>query len=52
MLKNIIFDLDGTLLPQNIDEFIEKYFYTLTKKISLGYDSDNLLKIKIGTDAM
>ena len=54
MLKNIIFDLDGTLLPQNIDEFIEKYFYTLTKKIvSLGYDSDKFIKgIKIGTDAM
>lgn len=54
MLKNIIFDLDGTLLPQDQNEFIKNYFYSLTKKlVLLGYDSEKFIKgIQIGTNAM
>lgn len=54
MLKNIIFDLDGTLLPQDLNEFLNNYFYRLTKKlVSKGYDSKKFIKgIQMGTDAM
>ncbi|MDY0063630.1 MAG: HAD family hydrolase [Bacilli bacterium] len=36
-IKMILFDLDGTLLPMDQDEFIAAYFYKLGKKFS---DSD------------
>lgn len=32
MLKAVIFDLDGTLLPMNEDEFTKGYFSLLCKK--------------------
>lgn len=32
-MKNILFDLDGTLLPIDTDVFISEYFKLLTKKI-------------------
>lgn len=31
--KVILFDLDGTLLPQDQDEFVKAYFYTLVQKL-------------------
>lgn len=54
MLKNIIFDLDGTLLPQDQNEFIQNYFYALTKKIVReGFDAKTFIKgIHLGTEAM
>lgn len=47
--KIILFDLDGTLLPQDQDEFVKAYFGVLARKIvSLGFpcsseDDKNLL---------
>ncbi len=39
MLKTILFDLDGTLLPMDQDEFIRDYFQRLAQKVSpLGYE--------------
>ena len=44
MLKAVLFDLDGTLLPLD-DRFVETYFSLLAKKLSgYGYDPDLLLK--------
>ena len=44
MLKAVLFDLDGTLLPLD-DRFVETYFSLLAKKMSdHGYDPDLLLK--------
>ncbi len=44
MLKAIFFDLDGTLLPLDEDEFIKAYFGLLCKKfVPLGYDKDELI---------
>ena len=39
MIKVIMFDLDGTLLPMDQDKFVKVYFYGLGKKLEpLGYD--------------
>lgn len=48
-LKMIFFDLDGTLLPMDMDEYVKSYFGLLSKKmVEHGYDSklfmDALLK--------
>ena len=41
----ILFDMDGTLLPMDIDEFTEGYFKLLCRRfIPLGYDRDELIK--------
>ncbi len=43
MLKAILFDLDGTLLPMDQDIFIGAYFRGLTKKLaSRGYEPEAL----------
>ena len=54
MIKAIIFDLDGTLLPMNEDEFVKAYFGLLCKKlVPLGFDKDELIKtVWAGTNAM
>ncbi len=54
MIKTVMFDLDGTLLPFVQDEFIKLYFGGLCKKLApLGYDSDKLVKVVWkGTEAM
>lgn len=54
MIKSVIFDLDGTLLPMNDDVFVETYFRSLCKRfIPLGYDKDELIStIWAGTKAM
>ena len=54
MIKAILFDLDGTLLPMNEDEFINKYFDLLTSRMAkYGYDKEKLAKsIWLGTKAM
>ncbi|MBO4990214.1 MAG: HAD family hydrolase [Clostridia bacterium] len=45
MMKAVLFDLDGTLLPMDNDEFVEAYMALLCKKISAyGYDPRALSK--------
>ncbi|MBR6514369.1 MAG: HAD hydrolase-like protein [Clostridia bacterium] len=42
-IKAVLFDLDGTLLPMDQDEFIRAYMTELCKKLTpLGYDSEEL----------
>ncbi len=52
--KAVFFDLDGTLVPMDNDEFTKGYFTELTKKISpLGIAPDDLVSaIWAGTKAM
>lgn len=54
MLKAILFDLDGTLLPMDQDVFTRGYFKLLAKKlIPYGYEPEALVKaIWHGTAAM
>lgn len=54
MIRTVMFDLDGTLLPFVQDEFIKLYFGGLCKKLApLGYDPDKLVKtVWKGTEAM
>ena len=54
MIKNILFDLDGTLLPMDMDRFTTAYFKQLVKKVApLGYDGEQLIAgIWAGTAAM
>lgn len=54
MIKAILFDLDGTLLPMDQDAFIKHYFGLLAAKLApLGYDSRQLINaIWTGTAAM
>lgn len=54
VIKAVLFDLDGTLLPMDYDAFAKKYFGLLAAKMaSMGYEAagiiDNVLK---GTAAM
>ena len=44
MLTTVLFDLDGTLLPMELDGFLESYFALLTKKLSAhGYNPHKLM---------
>ncbi len=54
MIKVILFDFDGTLLPMEQDEFVKAYFGGLSKKAaSFGYEPSELIKtIWAGTAAM
>ncbi|MGN0679077.1 MAG: HAD family hydrolase [Oscillospiraceae bacterium] len=54
MLKTVLFDLDGTLLPFVQDDFIKLYFGGLCRKLApLGYQPDKTVKdIWAGTKAM
>lgn len=54
MLKAILFDLDGTLLPMDQDVFVMTYFKMLAKKLEpYGYESEKLFKsIWTGVKAM
>lgn len=53
-MKVILFDLDGTLLPMDQDEFVKTYFKLLAKNLSLyGYEPNKLIEsIWAGTKAM
>lgn len=53
-IKTVLFDLDGTLLPMDQDEFIKSYFSLLAAKLApRGYDSKKLIQsIWTGTMAM
>jgi len=52
--KIVLFDLDGTLLPMDQDEFVKAYLGGIAKKLApYGYDSDRLVgAIWKGTKAM
>ena len=55
MYKNLLFDVDGTLLPMDMDNFIKLYFGSLCKRFSpvLGIEPEMLTKvIWKGTSAM
>ena len=54
MLKAVLFDLDGTLLPMEQEVFVKYYFGGLCKKlVPLGFDANELVKnIWAGTKAM
>ena len=54
MIKNLLFDIDGTLLPMDNDEFTKVYFGHLCKKLAPhGYDGEKLVAaIWTGTKAM
>ena len=54
MIKNILFDLDGTLLPMNQEVFTQSYFRRLAAKLApMGYDSKRLIDgVWAGTAAM
>lgn len=54
MIKNILFDLDGTLLPMDQDLFVEGYIKSLSKKMaSLNINQEELIKaIWHGIEAM
>jgi len=53
-LKTVLFDLDGTLLPMDQDEFVNGYFAFLVKKMEPhGYEPKKLIRsIWGGTEAM
>lgn len=54
MIKAIFFDLDGTLLPIDENDFVKLYFKLLTERVKdYGYDSEELIKnVWAGTKAM
>ena len=53
-MKAVLFDLDGTLLPMEMDEFTSGYFKLLAKKaMPYGYEAEPLIKaVWHGTAAM
>lgn len=53
-MKAVLFDLDGTLLPMDMDEFTSGYFKILAKKMKpYGYDAEQMVKaVWHGTAAM
>lgn len=54
MIKTVMFDLDGTLLPMDQDEFVKAYFGLLAAKMApLGYEPEKLIEgVWAGTAAM
>lgn len=53
-LKAVLFDLDGTLLPLEQDEFIKEYFVRLAQFMAKkGYDPQKLINaVRLGTDVV
>lgn len=54
MLECVFFDLDGTLLPMDMDTFTGGYFSLLAEKLApLGYEKKKLIdSVWAGTKAM
>lgn len=46
MIKAVLFDLDGTMLPMNQDEFVKVYFTELCKRFCPELQMDNQTLIK------
>ncbi len=45
-IKAVLFDLDGTLLPMDQDDFVRAYFGFLAKHLApRGYETEKLLKV-------
>lgn len=44
MIKAVLFDLDGTLLPLDMDEFLKQYFQLLTKKMKQYLEPQKFIK--------
>jgi len=45
-IKAVLFDLDGTLLPMDQEEFIKAYFGLLAKRLApLGYEAEKLYQV-------
>lgn len=45
-IKAVLFDLDGTLLPMDQDEFVKAYFGLLAKRLApLGYEAKKLYQV-------
>lgn len=45
-IKAVLFDLDGTLLPMDQDEFVKAYFKLMVKRLApLGYEPEKLVKV-------
>ncbi len=53
-IKAVLFDLDGTLLPMDLDVFVKGYFSSLTKAMSeRGFNQKRFAKaLSVGVDAM
>ena len=53
-ITTVLFDLDGTLLPMDMNEFIKAYFGGLARRLApLGYEPQKLVNsIWQGTAAM
>lgn len=53
-ITTVLFDLDGTLLPMDLDVFMQKYFGLLSKKLApYGFEPEKLIKtVWTGTKAM
>ena len=46
IIKAVLFDLDGTLLPMDQEEFIKAYFGLLAKRLApLGYEAEKLYQV-------
>ena len=54
MIKTVLFDLDGTLLPMDYEKFMKMYFKGLVKKASIrNYEPNKLIdSVWKGTYAM
>lgn len=54
MIKAVLFDLDGTLLPMDQEEFTKVYLHLLSKKMEQhGYEPEQMVKaVWTGTGAM
>ena len=54
MIRTVLFDLDGTLLPFEQEDFIKIYFSELCKKLApMGYQPESTVKsVWGGTKAM
>lgn len=53
-MNTVLFDLDGTLLPMNMDDFMDTYFKALESRFeTLGFDPEKIKKcLWAGTKAM
>ena len=54
MIKAVLFDLDGTLLPMDQDLFVKAYISTMAAHLlPHGYESKALIQaLSMGTEAM
>ncbi len=53
-MNTVLFDLDGTLLPMDMKEFIDTYIFLMRNRLtSAGYDADKIIEaLWVGQKAM